>query len=88
MERTTAPSSKNNTATWRAAVAKYQHSDTWRSIWQLINSIGPYLILWVLMYYSLSVSYWLTLALAVLAGGFMVRTFIIFHDCGHGSFLK
>jgi len=38
------------------------------------------------MYFSLSISYWLTLALAIPAGGFMVRIFIIFHDCGHGSF--
>ena len=40
------------------------------------------------MYLCLPVSYWLILPLAVLAGGFMVRIFIIFHDCGHGSFFK
>ncbi|MFN2236131.1 MAG: fatty acid desaturase [Anaerolineales bacterium] len=38
--------------------------------------------------WSLKVSYWLTLLLSIPAGGFMVRTFIIFHDCGHGSFFK
>jgi len=38
--------------------------------------------------WSLGVSYWLTLALAVPAAGFLVRVFIIFHDCGHGSFFK
>ena len=48
----------------------------------------PYLLLWAVMVLSLKVSYWLTLALAVLAAGFMMRTFIIFHDCGHGSFFK
>ena len=72
--------------TWRAAVAPFQQVDTRRSLWQLINSAVPYVGLWVLMYLSLSVSYWLTLALAVMASGFMVRLFIIFHDCGHGSF--
>jgi omega-6 fatty acid desaturase (delta-12 desaturase) len=72
--------------TWRAAVAPFQQADTRRSLWQLINSAVPYAGLWVLMYLSLSVSYWLTLALAVMASGFMVRLFIIFHDCGHGSF--
>jgi acyl-lipid omega-6 desaturase (Delta-12 desaturase) len=71
---------------WRAAVEKYQHSDTRHSVWQLIDSAVPYAVLWVLMYLSLSVSYWLTLVLAVLASGFMVRLFIIFHDCGHSSF--
>ena len=43
---------------------------------------------WYLMYPSPAVSWWLTLALAVLAGAFLVRAFIIFHDCGHGSFFK
>jgi acyl-lipid omega-6 desaturase (Delta-12 desaturase) len=37
---------------------------------------------------SLEVSYWLTLLLAVPTAGFLVRIFIIFHDCGHGSFFK
>lgn len=73
---------------WREAVARYQSSDLRYSIWQLVNSIGPYLILWFLMWQSLSISYWLTLALAIPAGGFLVRIFIIFHDCGHGSFFK
>ena len=40
------------------------------------------------MYLSLAVSWWLTLPLAMLAAGFLVRVFIIFHDCGHGSFFK
>ncbi len=40
------------------------------------------------MYYSLEISYLLTLGLSVLAAGFLVRIFIIFHDCGHGSFFK
>jgi acyl-lipid omega-6 desaturase (Delta-12 desaturase) len=72
--------------TWRAAVGPFQHADTRRSLWQLINSAVPYAVLLILMYFSLSVSYWLTLALAVVASGFMVRIFIIFHDAGHGSF--
>jgi omega-6 fatty acid desaturase (delta-12 desaturase) len=53
----------------------------------LATAVVPYLGLSVLMYYSLSVSYLLTLALAIPAGGFLVRTFILFHDCSHGSFL-
>src|SRR5690606_11933349 len=49
---------------------------------------GSYLLLWGLMYFSLQHSWWLTLILALLAGAFGVRIFIIFHDCGHGSFFK
>jgi omega-6 fatty acid desaturase (delta-12 desaturase) len=73
---------------WRKAVRPYQNPEMTRSIWQLVTSLGPYFILMGLMFWSLSVSYWLTLLLAIPAAGFMVRTFIIFHDCGHGSFFK
>lgn len=73
---------------WRTIVAKYQRSDLQRSVWQIINSFGPYFMLLVLMYLSMDYSYWITLALAFLAAGFQVRTFIIFHDCTHGSFFK
>ena len=73
---------------WRQAVAGFQHADRRRSVWQLANTLIPYLALWVLMVLSLRVSYWLTLALAIPAAGFLVRTFIIFHDCCHGSFFK
>jgi acyl-lipid omega-6 desaturase (Delta-12 desaturase) len=80
--------SDSNQESWRDVIAKYQHSDLRRSVWQIINSFGPYFILLYLMYRGLEVSYWITLALALLAAGFQVRTFIIFHDCGHGSFFK
>ncbi len=53
---------------------------------QLINTVLPYLALFILMFFSLRVSYWLTLALAIPTAAFMVRTFILFHDCGHNSF--
>ena len=73
---------------WRTMIAKYQQSDLSRSIWQIVDSFGPFFLLLVLMYLSLDYSYWLTLLLAVPAAGFQVRTFIIFHDCTHGSFFK
>jgi omega-6 fatty acid desaturase (delta-12 desaturase) len=53
-----------------------------------VNSFVPYLLLWVAMIYALRVSYWLVLPLAILAAGFLARIFIIFHDCGHGSFFQ
>lgn len=59
-----------------------------RSIWQIVNTFIPYAGLWVAAVYSLSISYWLTALFVVLAAGFLVRMFIIFHDCGHGSFFK
>ena len=74
--------------TWQEIVSRYQDPDPIRSWWQVINTLVPYFLLWVLMIFSLEVSYWLTLLLAIPAAGFMVRTFIIFHDCGHGSFFR
>ncbi|MBN1667235.1 MAG: fatty acid desaturase [Anaerolineales bacterium] len=73
---------------WRQAIASYQQPDVRRSIWQLVNTLGPYFILLALMYWSLGVSYWLTLLLAIPASGLLVRNFIIFHDCGHESFFE
>jgi omega-6 fatty acid desaturase (delta-12 desaturase) len=69
-------------------VARYQKPAIGRSLWQSVNTLIPYAALWFLMYLSLAVSFWLVLPLAVLAGGFLVRVFIIHHDCGHGSFFK
>ena len=73
---------------WRPIVAKYAQPDLWRSIWQIVNTLIPYFALFYLSMRSLEISFWLTLPLSILTAGFMVRTFIIFHDCGHGSFFK
>jgi len=77
-----------NNIQWRPVVAKYARPDLWRSIWQVVNTLIPYAALFYLSMRSLEVSFWLTLPLSILTAGFMVRVFIIFHDCGHGSFFK
>ena len=68
-------------------LAPYQKASVAKSLVQLANTLVPYIVLWVLMVYALKVSYLLTLGLAVIAAGFLVRIFIFFHDCGHNSFL-
>jgi len=73
---------------WIKIILKYRNPDPVKSWWQIINSVGPYILLWILMFFSLNISYWITIALSVFAAGFLVRIFIIFHDCGHGSFFK
>ncbi|WP_342513570.1 fatty acid desaturase [Sporosarcina sp. FSL K6-1522] len=80
--------SKEKTKQLHKDVAPFAKSDQKKSIMQMINTIPPFLLLWFLAYQSLSVSIWLTLGIAVIAAGFVVRTFIIFHDCTHGSFFK
>ncbi len=71
----------------RHALAAYAQPRLGRSLLDIATSIVPYLALSVLMYLTLSVSTLLTLALAIPAAGFLVRTFIVFHDCTHGSFM-
>src|SRR6266566_4819097 len=75
-------------AAWKGIVAQYQKPSLSRALWQMVNTLGSYVALWYLIDCSLAVSWWLTVPLAVLAGGFVVRIFIIFHDCGHASFFK
>lgn len=79
---------KGRNSEWMEIVTRYNSPDPLRSWWQIINSVGPYIILWGVMLYTIRFSYLLTLLLSVFAAGFMVRIFIIFHDCGHGSFFK
>jgi omega-6 fatty acid desaturase (delta-12 desaturase) len=73
---------------WRAVVAPYEHPSLRSSVGQLATSVIPYFALLCAMYFALDVSYWLSLVLAVPAAGFLTRVFIIFHDCGHGSFFR
>jgi len=72
---------------WREIVARYQTPGVKPAVWQLVSTLVPLVGALILMNWSLSVSYWLTLALAIPAAGLTIRTFIIMHDCGHGSFL-
>ncbi len=73
---------------WRSIVKKYQIPSTKKAVSQILSTFLPFLGLWVLMYFSLHWSIWITLGLAVVNAFFMVRIFIIQHDCGHHAFLK
>ena len=88
MTATTPVPSSAGRPLWTKIVMKYQTPDTRQALWQVATSIPPFFLLQGLMAWSLQYSYWLTLALGVLAAGFMMRIFIILHDCGHGSFFK
>jgi acyl-lipid omega-6 desaturase (Delta-12 desaturase) len=69
-------------------LAPYQNASVRRSVMQLVNSVLPYLACWVVMAQLVQISFWWSLLLAPIAAGFLVRVFIIFHDCGHGSFFR
>ncbi|WP_110928539.1 fatty acid desaturase [Bacillus massiliglaciei] len=80
--------SKHQLKTLKKEVAPFEGSNMKSSIRQLLNTFPPFFLLWFAAYQSLTVSYWLTLFFAVLASGFVIRIFIIFHDCCHQSFFK
>jgi omega-6 fatty acid desaturase (delta-12 desaturase) len=75
----------NPRAPWKAQVLPYATPHLGRSWLDVLTSVVPYLGLLVAMYVLLDVSVLLTLALSPLAAGFLLRTFILFHDCTHGS---
>ena len=59
-----------------------------RSVLELVITGVPFVVLWVSAWWALSISYWLTLAISVPAGAFLMRLFLIKHDCGHGAFFR
>ena len=71
---------------FKDVLAAHQQASTQRALIQLANTFIPYLLLWFAMYWALQVSLWLIVPLAVLCGVLLVRIFIIFHDCTHGSY--
>ncbi|RLL42747.1 fatty acid desaturase [Oceanobacillus piezotolerans] len=80
--------SKQKQAQLRKSVAAFANSDTKTSVIQVFNSFVPFFALWFLAYLSLEVSVLLSIAISVVNAGFVIRIFIIFHDCAHMSFFK
>lgn len=79
---------KEKLKNWKEVIQEYQVPDNKKAILQLATSFLPFLGLWVLMYFSLQWSIWITAVLGVVNVFFLIRIFIIQHDCGHQSFLK
>jgi acyl-lipid omega-6 desaturase (Delta-12 desaturase) len=73
---------------WNRILKPYWGADRRSSITQILNSAIPFVLLWYAAYRSLEVGFWLTALLAIPMAGFMMRLFIIQHDCGHGSFFN
>ncbi|MCU9847749.1 fatty acid desaturase [Defluviimonas sp. WL0024] len=87
---TTAPLPAAATAPkdWVRILAAYRDPDPVRSAFELAVSVIPFLGLWAVAWWALSISGWLALAIAVLNAGFLVRLFMIQHDCGHGGYFR
>jgi omega-6 fatty acid desaturase (delta-12 desaturase) len=82
------PKIAGRTRNWRAVVAPYERSSDSRATLQLTTTWALLALVLSLMYHAMSTSAWLTLALAAPAALLLVRTFIIMHDCAHGSFFS
>lgn len=72
---------------WKEIVNRYARPSTASAVWQIINTFVPYFLLWGVFYLMRDLPWWANIPAVLLAGAFLVRIFIIFHDCGHGSFL-
>jgi omega-6 fatty acid desaturase (delta-12 desaturase) len=88
MEHPTGSPSPAARAEWRDIVARYQQPSVRRSVTQLSVTLLALGGSFVAMHFAMRFSYALALALSLVAAGFLVRTFIIMHDCGHGSFFR
>ena len=73
---------------WVRILSNYRDPSTLRSSFELAITIGPFVALWALAWWSLSVSYWLTLGVSLVNAAFLLRLFAIQHDCGHGAFFR
>ena len=73
---------------WVRVLARYRKPSMKRSLWEIAVTAVPLVTLFVLAYLALSISVWLTIGLSVIAAGFMVRLFIIQHDCGHSAMFE
>ncbi|XRG80622.1 fatty acid desaturase [Rossellomorea sp. GAMAL-10_SWC] len=80
--------SKENQKSLRKQIIPYEKSNLKASIWQMINTFIPFIFLWYLAYKSISISVVLTIFIDIVAALFLIRIFIIFHDCCHQSFFK
>ena len=73
---------------WLPVLNGYREIDRLRSVFEIAVTAIPFALLWVAMWFALQWSVWLTLAIAVPAAGFLLRLFMIQHDCGHGAFFR
>jgi len=85
---TSAAEQTMNKAAWYQSTSAYARPSLGKAVWQMVNTFAPYLLLWGLMILTVQrdYPYWMTLLLALPAGGLLIRIFILFHDCCHGSF--
>ena len=86
-EMTRTINSDTDQPSWKEMLAPYERADARRGAMQVATSLVPYLALMALAYLTMGNPVWLTILLIIPAAGFLIRTFVVFHDCAHGSLL-
>ncbi len=73
---------------WIRTLSQYREPILWRSIYEIGITALPFIVLWVIAYQAYTISFWLSLPVSLLAATFLVRLFLIQHDCGHMAFFS
>ncbi|CTQ48960.1 fatty acid desaturase [Jannaschia donghaensis] len=73
---------------WIKVLSEYRDPSTFRSWFEVAVTVVPFVALWALAWWALSISAWLTLAISLCNAAFLLRLFAIQHDCGHGAFFR
>ena len=79
---------KLEASNWSRILTRYRSPNAARSLVEILITFGPFVLLWAATWLGIYFGYWISLLLAVPAAGFLVRLFMIQHDCGHGSFFR
>ena len=79
---------QTNARAWTQVLARYRQPSNGRGLVEIAITVVPLVALWLLAWATLDIGYWLALPLAIAAAGFLLRLFVIQHDCGHGSFFR
>ena len=88
MESTQSPGHAVSARDWASILSGYRDPSPGRSVFELAITAVAFFVIWMLMWMTLGFGYWLTLLFAVPAAGFLVRLFMIQHDCSHGAFFR
>ena len=86
--RADSAAARQEASNWSRILARYRSPSAARSFVEILITFGPFVLLWAATWLGVYFGYWISLVLAVPAAGFLVRLFMIQHDCGHGSFFR
>ena len=73
---------------WLRVLSTYREPILWRSFYEIAVTAVPFIVLWIVSYQAYRISFWLSLPVSVIAAFFLVRLFLIQHDCGHMAFFR